>query len=112
MKILVVGSGGREHALCWAIAASPLCETLYCAPGNAGIAEEAECVDIGAEDVGGLVRFACDNAIDLVVVGPEGPLVLGLVDQLTEAGIKAFGPTAAAVEPSSGAAIARTCRSS
>ena len=98
MKILVVGSGGREHALCWAIAASPLCETLYCAPGNAGIAEEAECVDIGAEDVGGLVRFACDNAIDLVVVGPEGPLVLGLVDQLTEAGIKAFGPTAAAAE--------------
>lgn len=98
MKILVVGSGGREHALCWAIAASPLCDTLYCAPGNAGIAEEAECVDIGAEDVGGLVRFACDNAIDLVVVGPEGPLVLGLVDQLTEAGIKAFGPTAAAAE--------------
>lgn len=98
MKILVVGSGGREHALCWAIAASPLCETLYCAPGNAGIAEEAECVDIGAEDVSGLVRFACDNAIDMVVVGPEGPLVLGLVDQLTEAGIKAFGPTAAAAE--------------
>ncbi len=98
MKILVVGSGGREHALCWAIAASPLCDTLYCAPGNAGIAEEAECVDIGAEDVSGLVRFACDNAIDLVVVGPEGPLVLGLVDQLTEAGIKAFGPTAAAAE--------------
>ena len=98
MKILVVGSGGREHALCWAIAASPLCETLYCTPGNAGIAEEAECVDIGAEDVSGLVRFACDNAIDLVVVGPEGPLVLGLVDQLTEAGIKAFGPTAAAAE--------------
>jgi phosphoribosylamine--glycine ligase len=96
MKVLVVGSGGREHALCWTLAASPLCETLWCAPGNAGIARDAECVDIGAEDVDGLVAFARDNAADLVVVGPEAPLVLGLVDRLTALGIRAFGPTAAA----------------
>jgi phosphoribosylamine--glycine ligase len=94
MRILVVGGGGREHALCWAIAASPLCDKLYCAPGNAGIAQEAECVAIGAEDVDALVAFATGNAIDLVVVGPEAPLVLGLVDRLDAAGIKAFGPRA------------------
>src|SRR3546814_18309539 len=86
MKILVVGSGGREHALCWAIAASPLCDRLYCAPGNAGIASEAECVPIAADDLDGLVGFAMREAIDFVVVGPEQPLVLGLVDRLTEAG--------------------------
>ena len=96
MKILVVGAGGREHALCWALAKSPKCEKLYCAPGNAGIAEVAERVDIGAEDVEGLVAFAIDGKIDLVVVGPEAPLVLGLVDSLKDAGIKAFGPTSKA----------------
>jgi phosphoribosylamine--glycine ligase len=96
MKILVVGGGGREHALCWAIAASPLCSRLYCAPGNAGIAAEAECVGIAAEDVDGLVAFARREGIDFVVVGPEQPLVAGLVDRLAEAGIKAFGPSAAA----------------
>jgi len=94
MRILVVGGGGREHALCWAIAGSPLCDKLYCAPGNAGIAQDAECVAIGAEDVDALVAFAEDNAIDLVVVGPEAPLVLGLVDRLEAEGIKAFGPRA------------------
>ena len=96
MKILVVGGGGREHALCWAIAASPLCTRLYCAPGNAGIAAEAECVPLAADDVDGLVAFARRTAIDFVVVGPEQPLVAGLVDRLAEAGIKAFGPGAAA----------------
>ena len=98
MKVLVVGSGGREHALCWSIAASPLCGKLYCAPGNAGIASEAECVPIGAEDVPALVDFAKSEAIDFVVVGPEAPLCAGLVDRLTEAGIKAFGPSAAAAQ--------------
>ena len=96
MKILVVGGGGREHALCWAIAASPLCEALYCAPGNPGIAADATCVDIAADDVDGLTAFARGEAIDLVVVGPEAPLVVGLVDRLRAAGIRAFGPTAAA----------------
>ena len=96
MKILVVGSGGREHALCWSIAASPLCDKLYCAPGNAGIAAEAECVAIGAEDVPALVEFAQSESIDFVVVGPEGPLCAGLVDRLSDVGIKAFGPNAAA----------------
>jgi len=98
MKILVVGSGGREHALCWAIAASPLCDKLWCAPGNAGIAGEAECADIAADDIDELVAFARREGVDLVVVGPEQPLVMGLVDRLTEAGIKAFGPSAAAAE--------------
>jgi phosphoribosylamine--glycine ligase len=96
MRVLVVGGGGREHALCWAIAASPLCDELYCAPGNAGIAEVAECVPIAATDVERLVRFAEDERLAFVVVGPEAPLVAGLVDRLEAAGIKAFGPTAAA----------------
>ncbi len=96
MNVLVVGGGGREHALCWKIAASPLCDKLYCAPGNAGITADAECVAIDADDVPGLVAFATRQAIDFVVVGPEAPLVAGLVDRLTEAGIKAFGPTGAA----------------
>jgi phosphoribosylamine--glycine ligase len=96
MRVLVVGGGGREHALCWALAASPLCDKLYCAPGNAGIAAEAECVPVAAEDVEGLTAFATRERIDFVIVGPEVPLVAGLVDRLTTAGVKAFGPTAAA----------------
>jgi phosphoribosylamine---glycine ligase len=96
MRILVVGGGGREHALCWAIGASPLCTKLWCAPGNAGIAAEADCVPIAADDVAGLVDFAQAQAVDFVVVGPEAPLTLGLVDRLADAGIKAFGPRAAA----------------
>jgi len=96
MRVLVVGSGGREHALAWAIAASPLVDALYCAPGNAGIAEEAECVAIRATDIAGLVAFCRRERIDFVVVGPEAPLVLGLVDALEGEGISAFGPSAAA----------------
>jgi phosphoribosylamine--glycine ligase len=104
MRILVVGGGGREHALCWAIAASALCDKLYCAPGNAGIAEVAECVPVAAEDIDGQVKLAKDKAIDFVVVGPEVPLVMGLVDKLEVAGIAAFGPSqaAAALEGSKG----------
>ena len=96
MRVLVVGSGGREHALAWAIAASPLIDRLYCAPGNAGIAEEAECVAIAARDIAGLVGFCRREHIDFVVVGPEAPLATGLVDALEAEGIAAFGPTAAA----------------
>jgi phosphoribosylamine--glycine ligase len=96
MRILVVGSGGREHSLCWKIRQSPLVTALLCAPGNAGIAELAECMAVGAEDLEGLVDLAIARDIDLVVVGPEAPLVAGLVDRLAAAGIAAFGPTAKA----------------
>ena len=96
MKVLVVGSGGREHSLCWAIAASPLCEKLYCAPGNAGIAEDAECIDISAENIDGLIAFVQQNEIEFVVVGPEAPLILGLLDRLDEIDVKSFGPSSAA----------------
>jgi phosphoribosylamine--glycine ligase len=98
MRVLLVGSGGREHALAWALAKSPHCKKLFCAPGNAGIAESAECVDIGAEDIPALTDFAKTQAIDLVVVGPEGPLVKGLADSMQQAGIKVFGPTQAAAQ--------------
>jgi phosphoribosylamine--glycine ligase len=96
MNVLVVGSGGREHALCWSIAKSPRCGRLYAAPGNAGIADVAECVEIASDDIDGLVAFAADHAIDFVVVGPEGPLVAGLVDRLAQRNIAAFGPSASA----------------
>ena len=98
MKILVVGSGGREHALCWSIAKSPLCEKLYCAPGNAGISDVAECLPIKADDLDGLVAFVQQNDIGFVVVGPEAQLVDGLVDRMNAINIPAFGPSAAAAE--------------
>jgi phosphoribosylamine---glycine ligase len=96
MKVLVVGGGGREHALCWTISGSPLVDKLYCAPGNAGISQDAECIAIGAEDIDGLVAFSVENGIELVVIGPEGPLVMGLADRLNDVNIRAFGPSAAA----------------
>ena len=96
MKVLVVGSGGREHALCWQLAASPLLGALWCAPGNAGIENEATCVALDPMDFDGLVAFCREQAIDLVVVGPEAPLCAGLVDRLEADGIAAFGPRAAA----------------
>ena len=98
MNVLLIGSGGREHALAWKLSASPLLTKLYCAPGNGGIAEVAECVPIAVADHTAVIRFCKDNAIDLVVVGPEAPLVAGLVDDLTTAGIKCFGPTQAAAQ--------------
>ncbi len=99
MNILLVGSGGREHALAWKMAQSDLCTKLYCAPGNAGIAAVAENVpDVGAEDIEGIVNFARSHAIDFVVVGPEVPLVAGLADRLKDAGIDVFGPSAAAAQ--------------
>ena len=98
MNVLLIGSGGREHALAWALAASPLLTKLYCAPGNAGIADVAECVPISVDDHPAIVQFAKQRAIDLVVVGPEQPLVAGIVDDLAAAGIKAFGPTRAAAQ--------------
>ncbi|MGG5811345.1 phosphoribosylamine--glycine ligase [Falsiroseomonas sp. CW058] len=92
MRVLVVGGGGREHALCWKIAASPLLAKLWCAPGNPGIAEVADCVPIGAEDVPALVAFARERQVDLVVCGPEAPLTLGLADACAAAGLRCFGP--------------------
>jgi phosphoribosylamine---glycine ligase len=96
MNILLLGSGGREHALAWKIAASPLADRLYCAPGNAGIAKECELVALDLADHAAVIGFCKANRIDLVVVGPEAPLCAGIVDDLTAAGIKAFGPSKAA----------------
>ncbi|WP_334401830.1 phosphoribosylamine--glycine ligase [Bradyrhizobium sp. AZCC 2289] len=104
MNILLLGSGGREHALAWKIAASPLLTKLWCAPGNAGIAREAECIALDVADHPDVIDFCKRNAVDLVVVGPETPLAAGIVDDLTSAGIKAFGPSklAAQLEGSKG----------
>jgi phosphoribosylamine---glycine ligase len=96
MNILLLGSGGREHALAWKLAASPLSDRLICAPGNAGIAREAECVALDLADHAAVIAFCRKNNIDLVVVGPEAPLCAGIVDDLEAAGIKAFGPSRAA----------------
>ena len=96
MKVLVVGSGGREHAICTSIRKSPKLEELYCAPGNAGIAQIAKCVPIGVMEFARIAEFAAENAIDLVVVAPDDPLAAGLVDVLNEKGIRAFGPNKAA----------------
>ena len=96
MNILLLGSGGREHALAWKMAASPLVERLICAPGNAGIAREAECVALDIADHAAVIAFCRANGIGLVVVGPEAPLCAGIVDDLEASGIKAFGPTRAA----------------
>jgi phosphoribosylamine---glycine ligase len=104
MNILLVGSGGREHALAWAISASPLCDRLFAAPGNPGMEECAICVDLDGGDHGAIIDFCRRNAVEFVVIGPELPLVAGLVDDLAEAGIRAFGPSqqAAQLEGSKG----------
>lgn len=104
MNILILGSGGREHALAWKMAGSPLADKLYCAPGNAGIAREAECVALDMADHAAVIAFCKASKIDLVVVGPEMPLCAGIVDDLEKAGIKAFGPSkwAARLEGSKG----------
>jgi phosphoribosylamine--glycine ligase len=98
MQILLLGSGGREHALAWKIAASPLVTKLWCAPGNAGIAHEAQCVRIDIANHAAVAEFCKQNGIDLVVVGPETPLVAGIVDDLASRGIVAFGPSRAAAQ--------------
>ena len=96
MKVLVVGGGGREHSLVWKIRQSPEVEKVYCAPGNAGIAAHAECVPIGAEEIGKLKEFALEKTVELTVVGPEAPLVSGIVNEFEDAGLGIFGPTRAA----------------
>lgn len=98
MKVMIVGGGGREHALAWKLKQSPRVKEIYCAPGNAGIAREATCVPISVEDIAGLLDFARKKAIDLTLVGPEAPLNAGIVDEFTAAGLIIFGPSRAAAE--------------
>jgi phosphoribosylamine--glycine ligase len=94
MKVLVVGGGGREHTIVWKLNQSPRVDKIYCAPGNGGIAQDAECVPLAAEDITGLADFAQEHKIDLTVVGPEAPLVAGIVDHFTSCGLRVFGPDA------------------
>ncbi len=108
MNILLIGSGGREHALAWKMAQSPLCDRMWAAPGNPGIAAEAECVDIGVDDSEALVGFARENAVDLAVVGPEDPLANGLADAFRDAKVKCFGPSAAGAKIEADKAYAKT----
>ena len=107
MKVLVVGGGGREHALCWKISKSPLVTALFCAPGNVGISKHAKCVDIKVTDIESLVRFAKAEEIDLTVVGPEIPLSLGIVDRFQEENLNIFGPSQAAAEIESSKAYSK-----
>jgi phosphoribosylamine--glycine ligase (EC 6.3.4.13) len=107
MRILLVGGGGREHALAWKLRQSQRCDALFAAPGNAGIAQLAECTPIAPKAIPDLVRFARQNAIDLVVVGPESPLIAGLADALHEAGIPCFGPARAAAQLEGSKAFAK-----
>jgi phosphoribosylamine--glycine ligase len=107
MKILVIGGGGREHALVWKIAQSPAVEQIFCAPGNAGIAQQAECLPIPAEDVQSLLRWAEKEKVDLTIVGPEAPLTLGIVDAFQERGLKIFGPSRRAAEIEGSKAFAK-----
>jgi phosphoribosylamine---glycine ligase len=107
MKVLVVGGGGREHALSWKIRQSPKAEKVFCAPGNAGIAAEAQCVPIAADDVAGLLAFAKKEGIGLTVVGPEAALTAGIVDLFAAAGLRAFGPSKAAAEIEGSKAVAK-----
>ena len=98
MKVLVVGNGGREHALAWKLGQSPKVDKVFVAPGNAGTAQDAENVDLAATDIPGLIQFAKQQAIDLTVIGPEAPLVAGLADAMDAEGLKVFGPSQAAAE--------------
>src|SRR5262245_57832978 len=107
MRVLVIGSGGREHALVWKLRQSARVEAVFCAPGNAGIAADAECVALAADDLPGLVGFARDQAIDLTIVGPELPLTMGIVDRFRDPGLTAFGPTAAAARLEGSKAFAK-----
>lgn len=107
MKVLVVGAGGREHALVWKLQQSPRVTKIYCAPGNAGIAQAAECLNIKADDVDGLLAFAREKGIDLTVVGPEAPLMKGIVDKFQAAGLKIFGPSRRAAEIEGSKALAK-----
>ncbi|HSQ69186.1 MAG TPA: phosphoribosylamine--glycine ligase, partial [Steroidobacteraceae bacterium] len=100
MKVLIIGSGGREHALAWCVARSPRVTAVFVAPGNAGTASEPHCsnVDIASDDIPSLLRFAIEHAVDLTIVGPEAPLVLGITDEFSTAGLRCFGPSREAAQ--------------
>lgn len=107
MNVLIIGSGGREHALAWKVAQSPLVEKVYCAPGNPGMAQVAECVDIGVNDFDALLQCAKDNAVGLTLVGPEDPLSKGITDVFAKEGLKVFGPSADAARLESSKSFAK-----
>src|SRR5262249_61848987 len=109
MKVLVVGGGGREHALVWKIRQSPLVREVYCAPGNAGVAQHADCVPIGASDIVELADFARKIHVDLTVVGPELPLNLGIADEFRKRDLKIFGPRKGAAEIAARKVFAKRC---
>ena len=111
MKVLVIGGGGREHALAWKLAQSPRCTKLYAAPGNPGIAKIAQCVPIGSDDIDGLLKFAKKEAIDLTIVGPEKPLIDGIVDRFQKAGLRIFGPNRLAAQVEGSKAWSKTVMS-
>ena len=98
MNILILGSGGREHSLAWAVNQNPKCDTLYAAPGNAGIADVATCVDLNIESGADVVAFCAEHKVEFVIVGPEAPLAAGVADDLRAANILTFGPSAAAAQ--------------
>ena len=107
LKVLVIGSGGREHALAWKLAQSPRVEKIFCAPGNAGIAQVAECVPLNSEDFAVLEKFVRDNGIGLTVVGPEAPLAQGITDFFNSKNLKIFGPTKSAARLESSKVFAK-----
>ena len=107
MKVLVIGGGGREHAVVKKLSESPKIEKIYCTPGNAGISQIAQCVNIKATDIEGIINFVKTNPMDMVVVTPDDPLALGLVDRLNEMDVPAFGPVAKAAEIESSKALQR-----
>lgn len=107
MKILIIGSGGREHTLVWKISSSPLVKKIYCAPGNAGISQLAECTPISETDINGLLKFADEKQIDLTIVGPETPLAMGIVDLFSSQGLQIFGPSKKAAELESSKSFAK-----
>src|SRR5437764_6551067 len=107
MKVLVIGSGGREHALAWKLGQSARVEKIYCAPGNGGIAQDAECIAADLKDVAGLASLAQELGVDLTIVGPELPLTLGLVDEFQARGLRVFGPTKGAAQLESSKSFAK-----
>ena len=107
MKVLVIGGGGREHAVVKKLSESPKINKIYCAPGNAGISQIAQCVNIKATDIDGILKFVDENPMDMVIVTPDDPLALGLVDKLNEKKIRAFGPVAKAAELESSKAFSK-----